>query len=174
MLRKITGLISVFLFVLPMLVFATSLNDVFVNAPAMAGYDRVLVLDPSRVYTGGIVIFNERVAIWGNGAVIDLQGNAVIAIGKGELAIDGCVFVNGGSAVSVADEVRTLISNTVFYGNDIGIQHFSVLAPLIVYNSVFMNHQNYGIFTNEENLTYLEYNVAYNNAGGHYMAGCGS
>jgi len=173
MVKKFIGLISVFLFVLPMVAYGTSLNDVFVNAPAMAGYDRVLVLDPSQVYTGGIVIFNERVAIWGNGAVIDLQSNAVIAIGTGELAIDGCVFINGGAAVSVAD-VRTVISNSVFYGNDIGIQHSSIYELLIVYNSIFMNNQNYGIFTEEENLTYLEYNVAYNNAGGHYMAGCGS
>lgn len=174
MIKKVLELMSVLLVILPVLAYGTNLNDVFVNAPAMAGYDRVLVLDPSQVYTGGIVVFNERVAIWGNGAVIDLQTNAVIAIGTGELAIDGCVFVNGGAAVSVADEVRTVISNTVFYGNDMGIQHFSVLAPLIVYNSVFMNNQNYGVFTNEENLTYLEYNVAYNNPGGHYVAGCGS
>lgn len=158
----------------PIMIHATTLNDVYMAAPPMAGYDRVLHLDPGQTYTGGIVIFNEKVAIWGNGATIDLQNYAIIAIGKGVLDIDGCVFINGSAAVSVADKVRTRISNCVFYGNDTGIQHSTSMAPLLVYNTIFMNNQSQGLFTFEENLTYLEYNVAYNNPGGHFIAGCGS
>ncbi len=172
--RIFTTGILVLVLLLSSMAFATALNDIYLNAPAMAGYDRVLVLDPQQTYTGGIIIFNEKIAVWGNGATIDLQGNGIIAIGKGLLDIDGCNLINGGAAVNVADEVRTRVSNCVFYNNDTGIQHYSYMAPLKVYNSVFMNNQGNGVLTFEENLTYMEYNVAYNNSGGHFQAGCGS
>jgi len=160
---------------LPLLAQAVTLEDVYATAPPMAGYDRVLMLESGEVYTGGIVILDENIAIWGNGASVDLQTGSVIAMGNGNLDIDGCVFMNGDIAVSVSDDVRTNISNCVFYNNNRGIQHYSSLgAPLIVYNTIFMNNRNYAVYTSEENLTYMLYNVAYNNAAGHFVAGCGS
>lgn len=172
--RQLQVLFMVMILLVPFIGQAVSLNDIYNAAPALAGYDRVLVLSPDQTYTGGITIWNEKVAIWGNGAVIDLQGYPIIAIGKGLLDIDGCVITNGSAGVSVADEVRTCISNCVFYNNGNGIEHNSTMASLIVYNTVFMNNQNMGLYTSEENLSYLEYNIAYQNAGGDYIAGCGS
>jgi hypothetical protein len=160
--------------VLPFTGFSISLNDVFQNAPAMAGYDKVLMLDPDSVYTGGITIWNQKVAIWGNGATIDLQNSSIIAIGTGVLDIDGCAIINGTAGINVNDEVHAIVSNCVLYNNYNGIEHNSTRAVIRVYNTIFIQNQHYGLYTKEENLTYLEYNVAFNNLDGHYMAGCGS
>ncbi len=162
------------LILLPALAGAISLNDVYQNAPAMAGYDKVLILDPDSTYTGGLTLWNQKVAIWGNGAVIDLQNSAIIAIGNGVLDVDGCIIMNGTAGINVNDDVHATVSNCVLYNNYNGIEHNSTRAMIRVYNSIMAYNQNFGLYTKEENLTYLEYNVAFNNLAGHYMAGCGS
>ena len=161
------------LLLLPAVAFAVPLGNVFNAAQPAAGYDKVLVLQPGQTYTGGFVAFNQKVAIRGNGALIDLQNSGVIAVGKGVLDVDGCIFINGGAAVNVSDEVRTTVSNCVFYQNDYGIQHFSSMGPLKVYNCIFMKNTN-AVYTQEENLTHMAYNVAYQSSGDHFIAGCGS
>ena len=109
--------------ILPVNSGAIPLDSVFQTAPPLAGYDKVLILQPNQLYTGGFVSFNQTVAVWGNGATIDLQGSGIIAVGKGILDVDGCVFVNGAAAINVSDEVKTTVSNCVFYRNTYGVQH---------------------------------------------------
>ena len=109
--------------ILPVNSGAISLDSVFQTAPPLAGYDKVLILQPNQLYTGGFISFNQTVAVWGNGATIDLQGSGIIAVGKGILDVDGCVFVNGAAAINVSDEVKTTVSNCVFYRNTYGVQH---------------------------------------------------
>ncbi|MFZ0389220.1 MAG: right-handed parallel beta-helix repeat-containing protein [Calditrichia bacterium] len=171
---KSGGYLFIFLMLFSLSGFAVPLSDVYQAAQPGAGFDRVLQLEAGEVYTGSQVIFGEKVAIRGNGAIIDLQGGAIIAIGSGLLDIDGCVLINGSDALSIADNMRTTVSNCVFYGNTNGIQHTSYMAPLKISNSIFMNQQNTAVSVYEENLVHMEYNVAYNNSGGHFLAGCGS
>lgn len=173
MIKQIIVLFLLFLLILPAGSEATSLDSVFQAAQPLAGYDKVLVLQPNQLYTGGFISFNQTVAVWGNGATIDLQGSGLIAVGKGILDVDGCVFVNGGAAVNVSDEVKTTVSNCVFYQNTYGVQHYSSMGLLTVYNSIFMGNYN-AVFTLEENLTYMEYNIAYHSSDYHFVAGCGS
>ena len=109
--------------ILPVNSGAIPLDSVFQTAPPLAGYDKVLILQPNQLYTGGFISFNQTVAVWGNGATIDLQGSGIIAVGKGILDVDGCVFVNGAAAINVSDEVKTTVSNCVFYRNTYGVQH---------------------------------------------------
>jgi len=47
------------------------------------------------------------------------------------------------------------------------------MGLLTVYNSIFMGNYN-AVFTLEENLTYMEYNIAYRSSDYHFVAGCGS
>ena len=119
---------TIFLFlllfsILPVNSGAIPLDSVFQTAPPLAGYDKVLILQPNQLYIGGFISFNQTVAVWGNGATIDLQGSGIIAVGKGILDVDGCVFVNGAAAINVSDEVKTTVSNCVFYRNTYGVQH---------------------------------------------------
>ena len=109
--------------ILPVNSGAIPLDSVFQTAPPLAGYDKVLILQPNQLYTGGFVSFNQTVAVWGNGATIDLQGSGIIAVGKGILDVDGCVFVNGAAAINVSDEVKTTVTNCIFYRNTYGVQH---------------------------------------------------
>ena len=153
--------------------FSISLQTMYQNASARAGYDKYIELDGSEAYTDGFISINEKVALIGNGAVIDLQNNGVIVVGDGIFDVDGCVFMNGTGAITISDAIRTTVSNCVFYNNDYGVQHSAKRGPLKVYNSIFVNNIN-AIITEEENLTYLEYNLAMNSSGGHFVAGCGS
>ena len=109
--------------ILPVNSGAIPLDSVFQTAPPLAGYDKVLILQPNQLYIGGFFSFNQTVAVWGNGATIDLQGSGIIAVGKSILDVDGCVFVNGAAAINVSDEVKTTVSNCVFYRNTYGVQH---------------------------------------------------
>lgn len=160
---------------------AASLNDAFNAAQPGAGYDRLVILEPGQTYTctAPIVLFNEKVAIWGNGAVIDLKdpvyGNShsIIAVGKGSLDADRCIFMNGSAALNLSDEVQSTVTNCVFFRNTYGIQHFSTMAPVRVFNTIFVSNGN-AVYTQEENLTYMAYNVAYKSKDYHFVAGCGS
>lgn len=91
---------------------AISLRAAFEAAPAWDGYDRYLVLEPGRVYTGGLVIgptwdedrtlFQDMelgldVMIEGHGAVLDMQGGSLcISFCGNRLDMVDCVVVDGG------------------------------------------------------------------------------
>lgn len=108
--------IRIVLLLLPILLaapaHALSLRAAYEAAPAREGYDRYLVLEPGRVYTGGLLIgptwdedrnrFQDMergldVRIEGNGAVLDMQGERLcIAFCGNRLDMEDCVVVDGG------------------------------------------------------------------------------
>ena len=63
-----------FIFLVTHLCYAGSLQDVYQSAQPRLGYDKLLILHPDSVYTGGLTITNEKIGIRGNGALINLQG----------------------------------------------------------------------------------------------------
>ncbi|MCB1151765.1 hypothetical protein KDK88_09455 [bacterium] len=90
---------------------ALSLRAAYEAAPARDGYDRDVVLEPGRVYTGGLLIgpswdedltlFQDMelgldVRIQGNGAVLDMGGESLtIAFCGKRLDVTDCVVVDG-------------------------------------------------------------------------------
>lgn len=90
---------------------AVSLRAAFESAPARDGYDRYLVLEPGRVYTGGLVIgptwdedrslFQDMelgldVMIEGNGAILDMQGQSLcISFCGNRLDVADCIVIDG-------------------------------------------------------------------------------
>ncbi len=61
--RRILLLVFVFIFVLGLPVFGITLQEAYQNALPGLGYDRLIELDPSHTYTGGLGIIGESVGI---------------------------------------------------------------------------------------------------------------
>ncbi len=90
---------------------ATTLKEAFEAAPAANGYDRYVELENGRTYTGGLMIgrvfspvanafildeLGLDVAIVGNGAVLDLQGEQIcMSYCDKRLDISDCVITGG-------------------------------------------------------------------------------
>ena len=68
-----------FLFIIQV-VFSIPLQDVFDNAESFQDYDKYLVLNNDDIYTGSLGIYEGRVFIEGNGAVLDLKNGGGIWI----------------------------------------------------------------------------------------------
>jgi hypothetical protein len=102
--------IFLFLFYSCFLLYGTTLKQAFELAEAGEGYDKLVVLDGSQTYIGGLLIgrtYNNDqlrledeilvdVKIVGNGAVLDLQGEKLcISYCENTLDIEDCVIING-------------------------------------------------------------------------------
>jgi hypothetical protein len=137
------------------------------------GYDKLIILDPGSVYTGGITITDEKVGIRGNGAMIDLVGGSQILVnGKSTIEIDGCVIVKGTYGLHCEGEVSAYISQCTFYANDIAISYMSTVGSIEVYNTIISNSNQYGFACHEDSYRILHYIDAYANTGGNYMEFC--
>ena len=79
--------------------FATTIQEVYNNAPSLNGYDKYLILDPSITYVGGLGVFEGDVFIEGNGAVIDLDDSGGLWAFADEeypasLSVEYCSIIN--------------------------------------------------------------------------------
>jgi hypothetical protein len=90
---------------------AITLKEAYEAAPAASGYDRYIVLQNGVTYTGGLMVgrvfspvtntyqmdeLGEDVAIVGNGAVLDLQGEQIcMSYCDNRLDISDCVITGG-------------------------------------------------------------------------------
>jgi hypothetical protein len=89
---------------------AVPLREVYEQAGAQGGYDKVLVLETGVTYTGGLLIGPTygpltwglegepgcNVRIVGNGAILDLQGEQLcISYCNRRLDIDDCIVLDG-------------------------------------------------------------------------------
>lgn len=156
---------------------AESLYSVFNNADPAFGYDKYLVLEPDITYTGGLGVYENRVFIEGNGAVIDLQEGGGIWVyaddaAQGSLDIDRCSIVNGGfyglnySGISTGS-----VTNCNLFDCEMGIQ-LADTSNVVLKNTNFVNNQIYGVAIYSEyptaNITWCN---AWNN-GEDYMENC--
>jgi len=144
---------------------AVHLSDVYQQAEPGAGYDKLLVLEQDSVYTGGLSISNIRVAIRGNGALINLQNGSIIISGEAQLDLDGCVIINGSYAISVNenDNVSSFINQCTFYNNNIAIRFMTKTGNIEIVNTILMNNSAYGFACSHETSRMLHYIDAYGN-----------
>ena len=155
------------------LIRAGTLLEAYQNALPGMGYDKLIILDPGSVYTGGITITDEKVGIRGNGAMIDLVGGSQILVnGQSTIEIDGCVIVKGTYGLHCEGEVSAYISQCTFYANDIAISYMSTVGSIEVYNTIISNSNQYGFACHEDSYRILHYIDAYANTGGNYMEFC--
>jgi hypothetical protein len=158
----------------------TTLQSVFDAAGPGEDYDKLLILDPGIVYTGGFEFSGLDCCIHGNGAVIDLQGGEILAAyAEGETAVldvDHCVIVNGTNGLNydanLRDVTGTILNNT-FYGNQNGIRAFITGTGLVIKNNIIVSNSNYGIFVKQYYEPTILYNDVWDNPGGAYMEECG-
>jgi len=157
---------------IPVLLFGTTLQDVYQSALPGIGYDRLITLNKDSVYTGGITVNNESVGIKGNGALINLNGDSISVIGNAVFEIDACIILNGNSGISLTGDAVGLITHCTFYGNQYGIHCDGHTGKIEVINTIISNSSRYGIATCEETATTLHYIDMYQNLLGDYVHWC--
>ena len=168
---------SYFMLLIPLLLVITgikagTLENAYQNASPGLGYDRLLILNPAEIYTGGLTIIDERVGIKGNGSIIDLQGSEIHVSGNSVVEIDGCIIINGSFGLNVEGSVNALITHSTFYGNDMGIYYMCTAGIIEVYNTIVANSTQYGFGCHEESQRILHFLDMYQNNGGNYMEFC--
>jgi hypothetical protein len=112
-LSQIIGLV-----LLPLLLQAHTLQEIYNQAIPGLGYNRLIVLERDSIYTGGLVISDESVGIRGRGALIDLQGSSISVNGVSSIDIDGCIIINGYNGLYAQDAVNARVTRCTFYQND--------------------------------------------------------
>ena len=150
---------------------SATLQQVYQTAAPGLGYDKLMILHPDSVYSGGISITDEKVGIKGYGAIIDLNGDSISVDGESQIDIDGCVILDGGSALAAHGSTNALISQCTFYGNEIGI-HFMSAGFIEVVNTIISNSTRYGYACDETSVCVLHYLDSYQNTQGNYMEWC--
>ncbi len=114
------------------------LQKAFDNAGPGGGYDKVVVLEPGQVYTGGLFIGpvlslisvgmegppGMDVLIQGNGAILDLEGGQIcISYCNNRLDIEDCVILNGNIRFR---GLRTAFHDVVPFGS---VRHVTFYRP---------------------------------------------
>lgn len=155
------------------LIRAGTLLEAYQNALPGMGYDKLIILHPDSIYTGGLTIIDEKVGIRGNGAILDFAGGGSIQVnGKSTIEIDGCIIINGSYALNCEGEVSAYVSQCTFYNNDMAIYYMCTVGSIEVYNTIISNSRQYGFACHEDSYRILHYIDSYANAGGNYMEFC--
>lgn len=161
-----------FFLLIPFLINATTLEQMFLASGPGMGYDHLIFLEKDSVYTGGITINSESVSIKGKGAIIDLAGHSIYVSGLSTLEIDGCVLKNGDNAIYLTGDAKSKITHCTFYGNNYGILCDGHTGLVEVVNSIFSNNAYYGFACCEETSRKLHYIDMYQNGLGDYVEWC--
>ena len=158
--------------------FSISMWDVYFDADSAYGYDKYLILDPNEEYIGGFGIYEGKVFIEGNGAVIDLQEGLGIWVSAEfedsdvRLDMEYLSIINGfeyGSYYSGFSKGE--IRNCNFINDYMGLKLLDN-SDVSVVNCNFMNNEAYGL------AVYTEIpicNISYCNGWGNgqnYMENC--
>jgi len=164
---------------LSLILFLTSLNasalrDIFDASGPANGYDKYVILEPGFTYTGEIGIFEGKVFIEGNGAIVDLEGGVGIWVYAEEnypasLDIEYLTISNGSyNGLTYNGTSTGNVINCNFINNDFGIQIMDNVN-LNVKNSNFINNSSYGIAIRGTTTTF---DISYSNFWGN-VSGCG-
>lgn len=147
------------------------------------GYDRLLVLDPGTLYTGGLVVATGENCIHGRGARIDLGGTGEILVSGGAgtlLDIDHCVITNGmnGLHYDSREEPAGLggtIRNNTFAGNRVAIRAwFTDPAKTVIENNIIaFENAAYGVYVRDTYEPVVRWNDAWGIHDCAWMKQCG-
>jgi hypothetical protein len=150
---------------------ANLLQQAYLSSNPGLGYDRLIILDQDSIYTGGLIISDEKIGIKGHGAIIDLLGSSINVTGNSQIDLDGCVIINGSDAFHATGDVNSLITQCTFYGNQTGIL-FQSTGVIEVVNTIISNSIEYGFACEKYSGRILHYIDMYQNAQGDYMEWC--
>jgi parallel beta-helix repeat protein len=126
---------------------AMHLQDAYDQAGPGEGYDKLVLLNPSEVYTGFMnVAMQTSCRLRGNGALIVLApGGQIWAGSTSKLDVEGCVITGGACGLSYDYTARSTvqnctISNCIVVGNfEYGVACREGSEPTMVYNDVWGN-----------------------------------
>ena len=158
--------------------FGITLQSAYEQCGPGEGYDKLLTLNPNVKYTGGCgVLMNKKSCIRGNGALIDLEGNNILAGQYStELTVEGCCLVNAGyyGAVNVQDGATAIVNgNTICKTNGIAAIYVWIGCSATIKNNIIYGSKTYGIAKHQSSGTVnILYNDVENNLGGNYMYFC--
>ena len=113
--------------------FSSSLQEVFDNAESLHGFDKYLILEEGETYTGGIGIYEGRIFIEGNGAIIDFEYGGGIWVyadqyNPAHLEIEYANIIDGAYyGVSYAGTATGKIENCNLINNDFGLKFFDTV-----------------------------------------------
>ncbi|MGD8718420.1 MAG: right-handed parallel beta-helix repeat-containing protein [Candidatus Zixiibacteriota bacterium] len=167
--RYIVVTLAIALLAVP-LAWGKTLQSAYDEAGSGEGYDKLLVLDPNIVYTGGLgVLQGKKSCIRGNGALIDLERNQIYCSQAGtEVHITGCCFVNGSAndaAIAIQDGATGVIdSNTICKGLD-GIKVW-IDSSATIKNNIIYGNSRYGVACYQT--SYPSANISYNDVDTNY------
>lgn len=174
MMRKVVLIIAVLAFAT--LAWGESLQAIYNAAGPGEGYDKLVILDGSKVYTGELGCdAGKKSCIRGNGALIKLEGNRIIISGAGGLLhIEKCLITGGNSddgAIYVAFNCAAEIVNNTIVANKTGIRVWEGSTATIKNNIIAFN-TGPGIRKYNAANTSISYNDTHSNAGGNYLQFC--
>ena len=154
-----------------------TLQEVYQSAGPGQGYDKKVTLEAGKVYTGGIAIFDYKVMVRGNGAVIDLEGGAITIaddlVTDTRLDIDHCVLTGGAIALDYTNSANGHVTNCTFYSNQVGVQILYCTDTLSsITNCVFLENTTYAVLCMQYYYPAISHNCCYNNKGD-YFEQCG-
>jgi hypothetical protein len=165
-------LLTLLLFIIPaQILFATSLQDAYINSNPGLGYDRLIILQADVVYTGGLSITNESIGIKGRGAILNLSGSSIYVTGDSKIEMDACVIINGSNGIHATGNAQVLLTQCTFYNNQNGIM-FDSDGIIEVLNTIISFNSQYGLACNENSTCILSYIDSYQNADGNFMKWC--
>jgi len=153
-------------------VLAMHLQDAYDQAGSGEGYDKLVILDPSQVYTGYMVVtMQASCCLRGNGALIVLDPGAQIWAGStSKLDVEECVITGGSYGLSYDYTARSVVRNCTIVGNNIGIRTW--ISEVIISNCIIANNGEYGIACREGSEPTILYNDVWNNGSLNYAAFC--
>lgn len=151
---------------------AIPLQQAYDDALPGAGYDKMISLDPSEVYTGGIRLEDETVCILSAGAQIDLQGDRIYVEPTAMLDVCGVVLTNSDSAaLKYAGAGKGWIDHCTFFGNYDGL-YFWDGSDMVITSDIFSYCSHWGVYTHTDAERWMAYNNAWANASGNYKEFC--
>jgi parallel beta-helix repeat protein len=172
--RKVMVLISAS--VLAAVAWGLSLQAQYNAAGPGEGYDKLLVLDGSKIYTGELGCdAGKKSCIRGNGALIKLEGGRIVISGAGGLLhIEKCLITGGNSddgAIYCAYNCTGEIINNTIVQCKTGIRVWEGSTATIKNNIIAFN-SGVGIRRLDTATTTILYNDTHSNAGGNYLKFC--
>lgn len=150
--------------------YGTTLEEMYDAAGAGEGYDKFVILERGKVYTGRLIIpTNTSCCILGNGAICDTEGLSIRASAGVTLDIFDTVITNHYALYFEANSQGYISGNTITDGY-YGIR--CVNADVVIENNIVVNNSYIGVAADSEMLPVANYNDVWNNAGGNYMEYC--
>jgi hypothetical protein len=147
------------------------LRQAWEAAPPGDYYDKMVVLDPQNVYTGGLTIEEVDTRICGKGALILLDGEGIEAH-LCCLDIDSCIVAGGFRAIHYKDHALGTVRNVTIVESNVGVWFEGNGAASFMINSIVYQSEKYGIIVERNDAAELRCNDSFSETGTSYVKHC--